>query len=88
MDYGFTLHVVHVAGSRMIAQGTDGLSRGSSLEGVLQGDDMLSFVNLAQTAIERHPFLLDFVCSWVEPSLGMCHLLSVEEWFVEGHGIT
>ncbi len=31
MKYGFTLHVVHVAGTRMIAQGTDGLSRGSLL---------------------------------------------------------
>eukprot|EP00978_Attheya_sp_CCMP212_P027476 scaffold92035_cov22-Attheya_sp.AAC.1 len=28
-DCGFVLHVSHVAGTRMIAQGTDGLSRGN-----------------------------------------------------------
>ena len=52
MDYGFTLHVVHVAGTRMIEQGTDGLSRGALLEGVMAGQDMLSFVDLLRTAIQ------------------------------------
>ena len=33
MTYGMTIHVVHIAGSRMIAQGTDGCSRGSLMEG-------------------------------------------------------
>ncbi len=46
MEHGFALHVVHVAGTRMIAQGTDGLSRGILLEGVVRGEDMLSFVDL------------------------------------------
>ena len=32
LDHNLTLHVVHVAGTRMIAQGTDGLSRGIFLE--------------------------------------------------------
>jgi hypothetical protein len=44
---GFVLHMVHVAGTRMIAQGMDGLSRGTFLEGVVAGQDMLSFVHLA-----------------------------------------
>jgi hypothetical protein len=44
LKYGFSLHVVDVAGTRIIAQGTDGLSRGRMLEGVVQGKDMLSFV--------------------------------------------
>ena len=63
MDYGFTLHVVHVAGTRMIEHGTDGLSRGALLEGVMAGRDMLSFVDLALTAIQRHRPLLEFVKS-------------------------
>jgi hypothetical protein len=53
LEYDLTLHVVHIAGTRMIAQGTDGLSRGIFLEGVVWGEDMLSFVDLLRTAIER-----------------------------------
>jgi hypothetical protein len=52
MKKSFSLHVVHVAGTRMIAQGTDGLSRRIMLEGVVQGKEMLSFVDLSKTAIE------------------------------------
>jgi hypothetical protein len=88
MEQGFTLHVVHIAGTRMIAQGTDGLSRGILLEGVVRGKDMLSFVNIARTALERHPGLLDYVKSWVDPVLGTSKVLTTEEWFQEGHGIT
>ncbi len=87
MSYGFTLHLVHVAGTRMIAQGTDGLSKGSFLEGVARGKDILSFINLAQGALERNPPILDFVRSWVKPALGTLKVLTVEEWFQEGHGI-
>ncbi len=52
IQQGFVLHVVHVAGTQMIAQGTDGLSRGSFLERVLAGKDMLSFVDLSLSAIQ------------------------------------
>ncbi len=85
MDYNLTIHVIHVAGERMIAQGTDGGSRGSLLEGVLSGKPMLDFVDLAKTAIERHAPLLDWIRSWTgNQSLSP---LKPEEWFVEAHGI-
>jgi hypothetical protein len=84
--HGFVLHVVHVAGAQMIAQGTDGLSRGSFLEGVLAGKDMLSFVDLSLLAIWQYPKVLDFIQSWMEPDVGKGRVLK-EEWFVEGHGI-
>jgi len=71
----------------MIAQGTDGLSRGIFLEGVVWGEDMLSFVDLSRTAVERHPGVLEFVKSWVAPILGESTVLVPEEWFGEGHGI-
>ena len=88
LEYDLTLHVVHVAGStRMIAQGTDGLSREIFLEGVVRGEDMLSFVDLLRSAIERHPGVLEFVKSWVAPILGDSKVLVPEEWFREGHGI-
>ncbi len=70
----------------MIAQGRDGCSRGLLMEGVMTGHDMLSFVNLGCTAIERHPPLLAWVCSWMEqPKL---EALAPEGWYKEGHGIT
>jgi hypothetical protein len=81
LEYDFTLHVVHVAGTRMIAQGTDGLSRGIFLEGVMRGKDMLAFMDLSQTAVERYPGVLEFVMSWVSPILGESKVLEPEEWF-------
>ena len=66
MEAGLNLQLVHVAGTRMIAQGTDGLSRGVLLEGVLSGKDMLAYVDLAKTAQERHPPLLEFLKSWID----------------------
>jgi hypothetical protein len=85
MDNGMTIHVIHVSGKRMIAQGTDGCSQGSLMEGVMAGRDMLSFVDLSRMAIERHPPLLEWVRSWTErPDLKP---LTPEGWYVEGHGI-
>jgi len=83
---GMTLHVVHVAGTRMIEQGTDGCSRGSLMEGVLAVREMLDFVNLAETAFERHPPLLTWVQMWTQNS--KLKVLKPEEWFQEAHGIT
>ena len=85
MIYGMTLHVVHISGKRMIAQGTDGCSRGSLMEGVMAGQDMLSFIDLSRTAIERHPPILKWVRSWTgRPGLAP---LPAEGWFEEGHGM-
>jgi hypothetical protein len=70
IQHGFILHMVHVAGTRMIEQGTDGLSRGSFLEGVLAGKDMLSFVVLSLSAIQRFPKVLDYIQSWLAPMVG------------------
>jgi hypothetical protein len=61
MKFGFTLHLVHVARTRMIAQGTNGLLQGSFLKGVARGEDMLSFIDSSQTAFSRSHTLLDFI---------------------------
>ncbi len=63
MTHGMTIHVIHVLGKRMIAQGTDGCSRGLLMEGVMTERNMLSFFNLSCTAIERHPPLLAWIRS-------------------------
>ena len=85
MDQGLSLYLTHVAGTRMIAQGTDGLSRGLLLEGVLSGKDMLSYVDLAKTTLERQPKLLEYIQGWTD---SFVNVLTPEDWFTRGHGIT
>ena len=63
MAYGMIIHVIHVSGKRMIAQGTDGCSQGLLIEGVMTGHNMLLFIDLSRMAIERHPPLLNWVQS-------------------------
>jgi hypothetical protein len=58
MTYGRTLHVVHILGKRIITQGTDGCLQGLLMEGVMAGQDMLSFIDLACSAVEHHPPVL------------------------------
>jgi hypothetical protein len=65
MKHGLFVHLIWVSGKRMIAQGTDGLSRGDLTTGVMRGDHMLDFVPLHLSVAERSPahvsWLLD-VC--------------------------
>jgi hypothetical protein len=51
------IHVIHVAGTQMQAQGTDGISRGDKSMGVMQGIPMEEFCPLHKTAFERSPNL-------------------------------
>lgn len=83
MEGGLRLHVVHVAGTRMQAQGTDGLSRGSLMEGIMAGHTMMEFVLLAETALERLADVLPWLESWWKGA----RVLTPAQWFWEGHGI-
>jgi hypothetical protein len=80
-----TVHLIHISKCWMIAQGTNGCLRGSMMEGVMAGQDMLTFIDLGRTVIERHPPLL----TWVRSLTGHMNLepLTPEGWFEEGHGI-
>jgi hypothetical protein len=62
---GMKVIVTHISGKRMIAQGTDGVSRGSLVEGVAAGANMLDFVPLHLSAIERHPPLEHWLMTWL-----------------------
>jgi hypothetical protein len=79
MRTGMILHVVHVSGKRMIAQGTDGLSRGDHSTGVMRGEKMEAFVPLHKSALERSPALRP----WLEDVLidHGARFLSAEGWF-------
>ena len=49
----------------MIAQGTDGISRGEMLEGVMAGEPMLRFIPLNLGACERSRELLGWIKDWL-----------------------
>jgi hypothetical protein len=53
MEHGLFIHLVWVSGKRMIAQGTDGLSRGDLTTGVMKGDHMLDYVPLHLLVVDR-----------------------------------
>ena len=63
IDYGMIIHLIYVSGKRMITQGTNGCSRGSLMEEVMVGEDILNVLNLGKDAVECHPPLLDWICS-------------------------
>jgi hypothetical protein len=84
MRSGCQILVSHVAGKRMIAQGTDGVSRGSLMEGVMAGKPMLSFFPFHLSAAERSPGLLPWIRSWIGEE---AELLTPEGWFERGHDV-
>ena len=82
LDYGLKIFITHVSGTRMKAQGTDGLSRGNTNEGVSFGDTMLKYCPWGQSALERSPTLKAWITDWQGPS---CEFLKHNDWFVRGH---
>jgi hypothetical protein len=83
LEHELILHVVHVSGRRMIAQGTDGLSRADHSEGVMKGKNMLCYIPLHLGPTARAPQVktwLDDVTSglnfqWLTPA----------GWFSDAH---
>ena len=82
--FGVKLHIFHVAGTRMIAQGTDGVSRGYLALGVMAGEPMTGFIPIHVSATDRHPGLLPWLLSW---SSSDSVLLEPMDWFGQGHDI-
>ena len=83
---GIKVHFIHVAGTRMIDQGSDGLSRGNLTEGVMGGKSMEFFVPIHLGAIERSPEILPWIKSWAKTEVKSDWLLlSPEHWFDRGH---
>jgi hypothetical protein len=82
MEGNLFIHLVHVAGTRMIWSGIDGLSRGDHNAGVMAGESMLSFVPISQSAAERSSSLLPWVRSWAAPKdqSKKVKILSPTEW--------
>jgi hypothetical protein len=84
MEHDMIIHVVHVSGKRMIAQGTDGLSRADHSEGVMQGRPMMDYMPLHLNPLVRDARLKPWL-NEVTRDLD-ARYLSPEGWFEEGHG--
>ena len=83
------INFIHVAGTRMIAQGTDGLSRGDLNEGVMKGDQLSTFIPLHLSALERQENLKEWIKSFVTPAHPREEIifLDAEGWFERAHDI-
>jgi hypothetical protein len=84
-DRGLLLHVVHVSGKIMIAQGTDGLSRADFSEGVMAGESMTSFVPLHLTCEERAPGMGEWLASAMGKGEEGVTSLDPTGWFSTAH---
>jgi hypothetical protein len=89
MVFRTKIHVIHVAGARMIAQGADGLSRGCLSEGVMRGEKMEVFIPLHLSAADRAPRIIAWLQEWCHDPKGTAFkLLKPNEWYVRGQDIT
>ena len=79
------VHLRHVSGERMKAQGSDGLSRGNLNVGVMAGIAMLDFVPTHLNAFERSPPLLPWIQTWTGKDV--LELLTPQKWFTRGHDV-
>jgi hypothetical protein len=85
MEGTVRIQMVHVPGTQMTSQGTDGLSRGDFAEGVMVGQSMLQHAPLRLSALDRQPGLLQWIASWAPfpPTL-----LTPDQWATSGHGLS
>jgi hypothetical protein len=77
--------VCHVAGRHMIAQGTDGLSRGVLNECIMAGQPMTSFIPLHLNACNCSSDLLAWIHTWI-PAQGL-QPLTPDEWYLHSQGL-
>ena len=87
MTAGIKLHFVHVSGTRMITQGSDGLSRGNLSEGVMRGEEMSSFIPLHLSALARSKELKIWITSWFSSLDRPLEFLEPIDWYERGHDI-
>ena len=66
---GFQLLVIYVSGKPMQAQGTDGVSHGQLLDGIMNGESMMSFLLLHEAAFDRSPQLKDWLKDFISCDL-------------------
>jgi hypothetical protein len=83
--YSVIVHVLRVAGTRMIVQGTDGISRGKTNKGVMAGENILTFIPTHELAPQRSAKVVKWIQSWFGKD--SC-VLEPMDWFSRGHDIS
>jgi hypothetical protein len=83
LKYGMHIHVVHVSGKRMIAEGSDDLSRAFHGTGVMLGKDIRFFIPLHLDPIVREPKVSDWLND-VTRGLNF-KILVPSGWFDDAH---
>ena len=84
LQAGFILHVVHVAGTRMIEEGTDGLSRGELHLGGLT-NEILQIVPLHLDPLARSKALMPWLRSWFHNPGQPLRVAEPVDWPHEAH---
>ena len=79
MNYRTKIHFIHVAGTRIIAQGSDRLYQGNLSEGVMKGTPMELFIPLNEGALERSTTLKSWLAFWTSGGL---EFLEQRDWFI------
>jgi hypothetical protein len=82
---GLNIHLVHISGHCMIADGMDNISRGSLTEGIMSGIPFLDFFPLNEMGFERSTTLLDEFKVMLPRDDPL--LLEPNDWFEKGHDI-
>jgi hypothetical protein len=84
MKGNLKVHMIHVAGTRMEAEGADGTSRGDHATGVMSGDSVLDYVSLHKGALELEPGVRDWLSKLWDDERGSLKFLSPKDWFAHG----
>ena len=84
MKHGFGLYAIHVSGSRIIRQGTDGVSRGDLQPSSGVEQPVRYFAPIHLTAFEQSVSLKEWVESWTTEK---SFTLDPSEWFFEAHDL-
>ena len=69
----------------MVAQGTDGVSRGNLREGVAVGETIMFFCPWAKSALKVNSQLWAWVKLWASDDI---EVLEPNDWFERGHAIS
>ena len=82
LKHSIRLMITRVSGKRMIAQGTDGVSRGRLNEGVSLGDTMTKYCPWGLTPLNRQAHL----GKWFNSIIGNhLEILTPQQWYTRGH---
>lgn len=84
LHHGLFIHMLWIARTRMIEQGTDALSRGDFKSGAMTGKYFLSFLPLNRTAFKLSPNLENWVVQRF-PGQHEWTMLSPNGWYTKGH---